>query len=1034
MELIIPPVAVIQCNGLSFYLGCLRNSKQYGPVFEEQPMPTIYPEESEEAKVSLNCRARANPPAIYRWKLDNRDINMDDTRYSMVGGNLIINNPIKRKDRGKYQCMATNNYGTIISTEAELQFGYLDRFSVDERPSVTVREGVGVMLMCAAPPHFPDDLTYRWLLNEFPKFIISDDRRFVSQSTGNLYISKVKSTDIGNYSCIVTSPSISKSVFSKYISLIPQTDGAMKRYPADIRIRFTDTQVLMGQNLTLECFALGNPIPEITWKKIDGSLPSSAELSTFSSVLKLINIQPEDEGIYECEARNSKGKDKIEGRITVHAHPYWVHPINDTVKDIKSDLIWPCEAKGKPQPTYKWLRNGETTYGFLNTRFRVNRGELKILRLTLEDSGMYQCVAENKHGSIYSNAELKVLALSPDFKLNPVKKKLLAARGGKVIIECKPKAAPKPTFTWSKGTELLRNSSRMSIGFDGSLEIRDVTETDKGSYTCFAVNDRGKANSTGTLSITEATKITLAPSNIDVTVGENATMECHASNDPTLDLTFIWSTNGYPVDFDKEKDYFERNVLVTGGELIIKNAQLRHAGKYTCTAQTIVDSTSASADLVVRGPPGPPGGVRVEDIKDTFVALSWSRGTDNHSPISKYTIQWKFFDADEWKDAKTDPQNIEGNMETAKVVDLIPWMDYEFRIVATNTLGPGEPSLPSAKVRTLEAAPTVAPSDVGGGGGNHRELTVTWTPLPREYHYGSNFGYIVAFKPSAEKEWRKVTVSKPDANRYVHKDDSMSPYTPFEVKVKAFNNRGDGPFSLTAIIYSAEDEPSEAPPQVAVRSTSSTEIEVAWKPVSPQSVDGYEIRYRKFIDNEAAAHRVRTVGYNLTARVKDLKPDTWYHVEVRAYNKAGAGPPSRTVQVVTKKGPPSQPPKIVSVTPIGTHFQIVWEGVTALSNESNVEGYKVLYRRDGTVNGTLLQTLNHNIDIPVYDEGDYIVEVRAYSEGGDGAVGSIKISKGTYGTGSHSLFISMVQCSVGRSLLWRECFVCPQKVGIEIKT
>ncbi|XP_034031355.1 contactin-1-like [Thalassophryne amazonica] len=38
----------------------------YGPVFEEQPVDTIYPEESPEAKITMNCRARAKPPAIYK--------------------------------------------------------------------------------------------------------------------------------------------------------------------------------------------------------------------------------------------------------------------------------------------------------------------------------------------------------------------------------------------------------------------------------------------------------------------------------------------------------------------------------------------------------------------------------------------------------------------------------------------------------------------------------------------------------------------------------------------------------------------------------------------------------------------------------------------------------------------------------------------------------------------------------------------------------------------------------------------------------
>ena len=38
----------------------------YGPVFEEQPVNTIYPEESPEARITMHCRARASPSATYR--------------------------------------------------------------------------------------------------------------------------------------------------------------------------------------------------------------------------------------------------------------------------------------------------------------------------------------------------------------------------------------------------------------------------------------------------------------------------------------------------------------------------------------------------------------------------------------------------------------------------------------------------------------------------------------------------------------------------------------------------------------------------------------------------------------------------------------------------------------------------------------------------------------------------------------------------------------------------------------------------------
>lgn len=59
----------------------------------------------------------------YRWKLNGTSIDIGmDYRYSVVEGNLLINNPNKTQDTGTYQCVATNPFGTIVSREAKLQF------------------------------------------------------------------------------------------------------------------------------------------------------------------------------------------------------------------------------------------------------------------------------------------------------------------------------------------------------------------------------------------------------------------------------------------------------------------------------------------------------------------------------------------------------------------------------------------------------------------------------------------------------------------------------------------------------------------------------------------------------------------------------------------------------------------------------------------------------------------------------------------------------------------------------------------------
>uniref|UniRef100_A0A672QZZ9 Contactin-2-like n=1 Tax=Sinocyclocheilus grahami TaxID=75366 RepID=A0A672QZZ9_SINGR len=915
-----------------------------GPVFEEQPSSLIYPEGMPEGKVTLSCQARASPAAIYRWRVNGTEIVFaEDSHYTQVAGNLVINNPQNGRDGGSYQCLAINRCGTIVSRVANLKFGYLHDFPPESRSPQTVHEGTGTFLACQPPAHYPA-LSYRWFINEFPNFIQPEAGRwFVSQVTGNLYLANARANDTGNYFCFTTiNMDIStKSIFSKAVQLTVYPDAT-----PNIRVRFSaETYALSGQTAQLECFAYGTPIPKIRWRKVDGILPPKVGASAEGPILIIPELNFDDEGIYECEVYNSEGRETHQGRISVQAQPEWLQVMSDSEVEISSELQWSCAAAGKPRPTIHWLRNGHN--------------------LALEDSGMYQCVAENKHGTIYSNAELRVQVQAPDFRLNPVWKLVPAARGGQVKMECKPRAAPKPTLFWSRGTELLTNSTRITVTPDGVLWIYNISRSDEGKYTCFAENYLGKANSTGHLSVRDATKITLAPSNADINQGENASLQCHASHDPTMDLTFTWSLSGVLLDLEDPNGHYRR-MEGTIGDLVIVNGQLSHAGTYTCTAQTVVDGTVASAKLVVRGPPGPPGGLVVTSVNDTSVELRWSRGYDNHSPIGKYVILGRSSQTHDWKRMRTDPANIEGNAESARVIDLRPWMDYEFQVIASNILGSGEPSMPSQSVRTKQAAPSVAPSGLGGGGGNRNELIITWTPMAREYQNGDGFGYILAFRRQGMPTWTVVRVPHVESSRYVYSNESLSAYCPFEVRIKAYNKKGEGPFSQIAVVHSAE------------------EVHVHMS----------QIRYWRQHEREAAADRVRTAGLENTARVTGLRPNTLYHVTVLAYNSAGTGPPSPRTTVITKKPPPNRPPGNVSWKVDGSWVTVRWDHVKSMDNESAVLGYKVLYKHEGQSVLKILDKSKNSVILPLPKDNGYVVlEVRSWGDGGDGAAHETIVSR-----------------------------------------
>uniref|UniRef100_A0A8C5URH4 Contactin 3 n=1 Tax=Microcebus murinus TaxID=30608 RepID=A0A8C5URH4_MICMU len=921
--------------------------------------------------------------SFIKWQLNGSDIDMSmEHRYKLNGGNLVVISPNRNRDTGSYQCFATNSLGTIVSREAKLQFAYLENFKTKMRSTVSVREGQGVVLLCGPPPH-SGELSYAWIFNEYPTFVEEDSRRFVSQETGHLYILKVSrrmweiTRVCDQYGDKRQSPGLATPLVC-----------VMGEYEPKIEVQFPETlPAAKGSTVKLECFALGNPIPQINWRRSDGlPFPNKIKLKKFNGVLEIPNFQQEDAGSYECIAENSRGKNVARGRLTYYAKPHWVQLIKDMEIAVEDNLYWECRASGKPKPSYRWLKNGEALV--LEERIQIENGALTISNLSVSDSGMFQCIAENKHGLVYSSAELKVVASAPDFSKNPMKKLVQVQVGSLVSLDCKPRASPRALSSWKKGDAVVQERERISFLKDGGLKIANVTKADAGIYTCTAENQFGKANGTTHLIVTEPTKITLAPSNMDVSVGESVILPCQVQHDPLLDIMFTWYFNGALTDFKKDGSHFEKVGGSSSGDLMIRNIQLKHSGKYVCMVQTAVDSVSSAADLIVRGSPGPPENVKVDEITDTTAQLSWKEGTDNHSPVLSYSIQARTPFSVGWQTVTTVPEVIGGKTYTATVVELNPWVEYEFRVVASNKIGGGEPSLPSEKVRTEEAVPEVPPSEVNGGGGSRSELVITWDPVPEELQNGEGFGYVVAFRPLGVTTWIQTVVTSPDTPRYVFRNESIMPFSPYEVKVGVYNNKGEGPFSPVTTVFSAEEEPTVAPSRVSANSLSSSEIEVSWNTIpwklSNGHLLGYEVRYWNSGGKEESSSKVKVAGNETSARLQGLKSNLAYYTAVRAYNSAGAGPFSATVNATTKKTPPSQPPGNVVWNATDTKVLLNWEQVKAMENESEVTGYKVFYRTSSQNNVQVLNTNKTSAELLLPIKEDYIIEVKATTDGGDG--------------------------------------------------
>lgn len=76
---------------------------------------------------------------------------------------------------------------------------------------------------------------------------------------------------------------------------------------------------VLGSSISLDCFADGNPTPDIVWSKDNNILSNDDTLAINGSLLELTNIDLSHNGSYICEASNIAGKVSKTFHVTVNS-------------------------------------------------------------------------------------------------------------------------------------------------------------------------------------------------------------------------------------------------------------------------------------------------------------------------------------------------------------------------------------------------------------------------------------------------------------------------------------------------------------------------------------------------------------------------------------------------------------------------------------------------------------------------------------------------------------------------------------------
>nr|XP_020473531.1 neurofascin [Monopterus albus] len=684
----------------------------------------------------------------------------------------------------------------------------------------------------------------------------------------------------------------------------------------------TSKMVLRDEELQLECIAAGLPTPTIKWFKKGGDLPGGkVKFEKYNKTMKIISVSEEDAGEYVCMANNQLGSIRHSIFVQVKAAPYWLDKPTDLVlaPDENGRLV--CRANGNPKPNIHWLINGQPIDRAPVNPSRQLLGDTIIFRsVQMGSSAVYQCNASNQHGYLLANAFVSVLDMRPRM-LGPKNQLIKVIENNRTFLDCPFFGSPLPELRWFKnGQGSGLDGGQYRVYINGTLEIKRARAEDEGTYTCVASSILGTAENQVRLEVKEPTRIVRAPEHQSAIRGSMSRFDCKVKSDPSLPITVIWTKDDKPL-------YLGWRLKKDDESLTIPSVNEGDDGTYTCTAKSEIDQDSASARLTVleeaslhpslssalpSDTPDPPMDLDLSDPTARSVRLTWIPGNDHRSPVTEFLVQFEedHWEPGRWRNLSTYPGHL-----NSVILQLAPFVNYQFRVIAINSVGQSQPSRPSPRYKTSGAAPDAIPRGLRGWGSKKDNMEITWEPLLNLARNGPNLQYIVWWRQKdMGEDWSNVTTE--GSKHVIHNTET---YVPYEIKIQARNEFGPGPESNVVIGYSGEDEPTAEPTDLRVSKVDSSKVNIHWKPVDPNSVLGEFKEYRLYywresslVPNLVVSKEKKIKGFYSTMPepsgiLSGLVPFSKYKMFMVVANSRFEGPPSNTVEFTTKEGVPDAP-------------------------------------------------------------------------------------------------------------------------------
>ncbi|KAF0758740.1 neogenin [Aphis craccivora] len=359
--------------------------------------------------IRLDCEANfdsvATLPQI-RWRIpDGQYFDfIGDTRRSILkNGSLLIKNVFNNDEKDisegleAYQCVAfVDNIGSAVSRIATITLARLSPF--EKQPTdLRLFPGQTAHFSCVINSQPLPKIT--WFKDHSP--LVIDRTRMTIFPSGALEIDYVQKEDNGAYRCNVTGLDRHRLSDPGVLTIVENEDIIKRLKAPEFVAKPQPTIALEGSIVTLDCAAVGNPRPQISWLK-GGTLIDMAYLdSRFSIIgtggLQITQVNKNDDGNYICRAENHEDSTDASATLEVHVKPQFIRKPKDTMVLEKEDIILECEVAGKPPPRVTWLKNGDRIKQDEYLQFCSGFNSEVTIAWWCQDSGASWPVITNPH-------------------------------------------------------------------------------------------------------------------------------------------------------------------------------------------------------------------------------------------------------------------------------------------------------------------------------------------------------------------------------------------------------------------------------------------------------------------------------------------------------------------------------------------------------------------------------------------------------------------------------------------------------------